>query len=207
MISASWGSVKYRNADLAASYSRARCDFISQRKWGTKGFLDCLVFSFFSFWKINTKIAKDNVSHSEKWCPAIRLHLGTRKYLSQVFRRCDVYLFPSNDSENVERRTHIPQTLNSMSVHTESTLEESTNGEFQDARGTSLSPGAKAQPSTWSSQGYSYSFGSEAVPPRRRRLFKSESTSSLTVFKFNFTPRLWKETVVTIDRHENREEE
>jgi hypothetical protein len=26
-----------------------------------------------------------------------------------------------NDSENVERRTHIPQTLNSMSVHTEGT--------------------------------------------------------------------------------------
>ncbi len=46
----------------------------------------------------------------------------TRKHLSQVFRQCDVYLFcPSSDSENVERRTHIPQTLNSMSVHTEST--------------------------------------------------------------------------------------
>jgi hypothetical protein len=39
-----------------------------------------------------------------------------------VFRQCDVYLFwPRNDSENVERRTHIPQTLNSMSVHMEST--------------------------------------------------------------------------------------
>jgi len=37
------GVLEYRNADLAASYSRARCDFISQRKWGTKGFLDCLV--------------------------------------------------------------------------------------------------------------------------------------------------------------------
>ena len=40
-----------------------------------------------------------------------------------VFRQCDVYLFwPSNDSENVERRTYIPPTLNSMSVQYAFTL-------------------------------------------------------------------------------------
>jgi hypothetical protein len=46
--------------------------------------------------------------------------------LGSIYHRCSgnemFYLFwPRNDSENVERRTHIPQTLNSMSVHTEST--------------------------------------------------------------------------------------
>ncbi len=51
-----------------------------------------------------------------------RVITSSPKYLSRVFRECKVYLFwPSNDSENVERRTHIPQTSNSTSVHTEST--------------------------------------------------------------------------------------
>ncbi len=45
-----------------------------------------------------------------------------------MFRWYDVYLFwPRNDSENVERRTHIPQTLNSMSVYTESTSVKGKN--------------------------------------------------------------------------------
>ncbi len=87
---------------------------------------------------------KATVRSGARWPPAFTLVLGS------IYLRCSgsamftcflgsIYLrwsgsamftcfLPSNDCENVERRTYIPQTLNSMSVHTEST---SVKGEHQ----------------------------------------------------------------------------
>jgi hypothetical protein len=54
-----------------------------------------LRFVYFRFLSGNKrKIADDNVYQSDQSCPqALRLHLGTRKYFSLVFRECEVYLF------------------------------------------------------------------------------------------------------------------
>ncbi len=130
MVKQATGVLEYRNADCRLRHIHEHDVTSSLKGKREKTFQKGKREKIFRFVQFRVffleeyiKNSEDNVDHIEQSCQqAISQHLGTRKYLSQVFRQCDVYLFWSrNDSENVERRTHIPQTLKSMSVDTEST--------------------------------------------------------------------------------------
>ena len=114
------GVLEYRNADCRHHHIHEH-DVTSSLKGKRKRPLDLFSSGFFLLEEY-IKNSENDVDQREQCAkgnpPAPRYW----KYLSQVFRQCDVYLFwPRNNSENVERRTHIPQTLNSMSVHMENT--------------------------------------------------------------------------------------